>query len=846
MKTLGLAAAALGAIALYGASSGGAGLDLSVRVALRPDSIATELAIEGARGRELVLCSLVPPRALGLVRIQAFGDRGRELAVRRVETGAHDRFRIDSRAESGPIRVRYRLEPGTWVPDTVRGERHFGRLDERAASLVLAQLVLVPEGRVASVKIDSVLPTGWSPAQEPPPEIERPLRADWWRHALVAGPRPILVERPRPDLEVVAVGPLDARLRSGVVALYDELASSGPPARPVRVVLTPEHADRADVDLPGVLPFVHGAAGAPHVGTWRRLARSLSAAWSGATLTEVAGASGAEALLELGRIERRAQRAAAAAGLVPRDVERSMHHAAARMRESIEEVHRLAPDDPAHRAAREIVAPWLAWVAERDGPAGPGEEAASAWLARIARTGYRGSSVGTAVGASPSPEASVSDDQDRVFRVSIAYSADTEGFLETCGCEMSQRGGAARRATVVERWRSEFPPLIVCDLGHLSPIDPRGPEVRELTMLEHEVFLGATEALDLDAVCPGPDDFYAGVPWARGRSNLPTAAVGLLVGGDPVHPPWRVVERGGLRIGIVGFSELLEMGARREAYERHMVGVRFPSGGGELIAAVRTLRSDVDFLVVIGRFGPDVLRAVCDPDLGVGAVLVAGHPDVRLPGGASVGFVENSLVAMESVGSYGVSRVDLLVDESGGTVFAEATVVELDESVPPHPAVRASLEAFRAELVRLQPDVPPLFGGDPLHAGTYVGSRACAGCHPDRARHWRRTPHASAQNTLVVSRRHLEGRCVRCHVVGLGRPGGHRLGEVEGPLAGVQCESCHGAGAAHVRRPGFETLRSSPGLETCTECHDAKHSRGFPARFGSLVGGVCSPGGADG
>jgi predicted CXXCH cytochrome family protein len=48
--------------------------------------------------------------------------------------------------------------------------------------------------------------------------------------------------------------------------------------------------------------------------------------------------------------------------------------------------------------------------------------------------------------------------------------------------------------------------------------------------------------------------------------------------------------------------------------------------------------------------------------------------------------------------------------------------------------------------------------------------------------------------------------------------------------AGVQCESCHGAGAAHAGDPTVKTgLVKEPGEQVCLECHNDRspHFRGF-------------------
>ena len=110
-------------------------------------------------------------------------------------------------------------------------------------------------------------------------------------------------------------------------------------------------------------------------------------------------------------------------------------------------------------------------------------------------------------------------------------------------------------------------------------------------------------------------------------------------------------------------------------------------------------------------------------------------------------------------------------------------------------------------------------------AGRFVGADACAGCHADIARSWRKTAHARALASL--GRREASSpRCRACHATG-----DAPLGRSE--LPGVQCEACHGPGADYapddVMRDRALSLAlglhdlASPARRTalCMRCHRA-------------------------
>jgi len=119
-------------------------------------------------------------------------------------------------------------------------------------------------------------------------------------------------------------------------------------------------------------------------------------------------------------------------------------------------------------------------------------------------------------------------------------------------------------------------------------------------------------------------------------------------------------------------------------------------------------------------------------------------------------------------------------------------------------------------------------GEDPFgafRAGEYHGSNACGGCHETELRSWGLTHHSVAYWTLFEREEAGKAECVKCHVTGLGEPGGFVLGEHQSPLAEVSCESCHGAGGPHVAGASRKSAKAA--RDSCVGCHDADHSVRF-------------------
>jgi hypothetical protein len=110
-------------------------------------------------------------------------------------------------------------------------------------------------------------------------------------------------------------------------------------------------------------------------------------------------------------------------------------------------------------------------------------------------------------------------------------------------------------------------------------------------------------------------------------------------------------------------------------------------------------------------------------------------------------------------------------------------------------------------------------------AAEYAWAPSCRKCHEDIYQAWSETKHARALTRL--SDLDQQRDCLGCHVTG-----GKRKVEKDGKTvnAGVQCESCHGAAAAHVADPSVKTgLARKPGPDSCTVCHNDRSPsfRGF-------------------
>jgi hypothetical protein len=88
----------------------------------------------------------------------------------------------------------------------------------------------------------------------------------------------------------------------------------------------------------------------------------------------------------------------------------------------------------------------------------------------------------------------------------------------------------------------------------------------------------------------------------------------------------------------------------------------------------------------------------------------------------------------------------------------------------------------------------------PAPGAGYAWADGCKSCHANIYTAWSQTKHARTINRLNAENQLKE--CIGCHTTG---PGGKIEKDGKFVNANVQCESCHGAAAAHAADPAVRT-----------------------------------------
>ncbi len=275
-------------------------------------------------------------------------------------------------------------------------------------------------------------------------------------------------------------------------------------------------------------------------------------------------------------------------------------------------------------------------------------------------------------------------------RLTILQINDLHGYLEphpevfrgAGGFDYRSCGGLARIASVFKRVRAERPgEVLALDNGDTF----HGTYVA--VQSQGESMLPLMNALAFDAMTLHWEFAYgpARVRQLAAGLSYPALAINCYEKDSDrlVFPPSHVVERGGLRIGIVGIASNIVDKGMPPSYSE---GVRFTLGNTELPAHIERLRSHdkVDLVVVLSHLGFAQDAKLAAEVSGIDA-LISGHTHNRLYRPVWVG--STPIIQSGCHGSF-VGRLDLVV-RSGKVVDVRHELITVGDSIDPDPEMAA-------------------------------------------------------------------------------------------------------------------------------------------------------------
>lgn len=404
----------------------------------------------------------------------------------------------------------------------------------------------------------------------------------------------------------------------------------------------------------------------------------------------------------------------------------------------------------------------------------------------------------------------------------LLVSGGSAGLLESCNCLDIYRGGLPTRAEALRRMRERNPRLVLLDLGSNARVGDL------VNTAKADFTFKAMSMMEYDAVLAGQDDLMfglSGLVSAFREYETPFICANLRRTWGEYPDFWRtrlVVEKEGLRIGITGVAGMA------------LTDLSLPYALDDPVAALRreveALRGEVDVIVALS----DSIVPQVNEELAAlpGVDLLVAHPAGVFP--PSERRSPTPILTCEwegrSLGRLGFERAD------GALVFGSPQMYPISSEGPEVFEVRLLIDGIH-EIQQADPRYAEMFPGFLLHlpaeqdqGNLYLGYESCIPCHADEYEQWKATPHAHAYQTLVKNRQQYNSNCVVCHVTGFGRVDGFHVKLPGDPLAGVQCESCHGPGGRHVEDPRKDNIRLSD-RAICETCHNEGQSPRFKEHF---------------
>ncbi|MEP0814381.1 MAG: hypothetical protein HRF49_06920 [bacterium] len=389
----------------------------------------------------------------------------------------------------------------------------------------------------------------------------------------------------------------------------------------------------------------------------------------------------------------------------------------------------------------------------------------------------------------------------------IAYTYDTNGKLESCGCDSRPLGGFPRRGTLMDSYRNNYGrSLIALDGGRLLP------DNSDISKFKAQIMLKMMSKIGYSAMHVGHCELNFGIEelskWADeakfplvnsnvllagGGTNLIRKSALDSVGAQDVSNrilaeefyksvtgkepneklnwlanPVLILKSGNVRIGIVSATD--------PSYVERL--------GWKNLRAL-PMRDALKRLVALNKDSADLWVAMVEAGNVEIVNLMKALPEIKvwLTGNSksSEGSVGHSKTQegqyWQNVfldGKYlGISSIDL----REGNLFVSQEEVPIEMSNKPREDLQLILVS------EWRPKVEEIYSvqAQPI-GGKFVSAEQCRKCHPEQYEKWKSTGHSAALATLESEKKNFSKECVKCHV---------EYDSVNDRQYSLQCTTCH-------------------------------------------------------
>ncbi|MDK9708888.1 MAG: multiheme c-type cytochrome [Desulforhopalus sp.] len=400
-------------------------------------------------------------------------------------------------------------------------------------------------------------------------------------------------------------------------------------------------------------------------------------------------------------------------------------------------------------------------------------------------------------------------------------------------------GGLSRKAQQISLLgNKDISPAILLDAGNVlfkQPVIARSQE-----LLTASGMMNIYQQMGYDAVAVGPHDVAAGIAFLKtGQArNFPWLSANLTDKDHaPIFPGNRILQRGAMRIGVIGLTGPLPKTSRetlvadwRKVLPEHLAQVAKQC---QLIIVLSSLSAEDN---------AEITRQYPQINLLITADLRQGNIDPQL---------DNKTLITQTMGQgkyLGMLNLDWIPGSSwAGTRKQEpntssyaGSFIALGKNIAEDPKIAARVDQIKEQIVTHNKKTAANASisntsEDKAMAGL-AGSSSCRECHPLQSGFWRSTRHSEAYTALQQQQQNFNLDCLPCHTTGnrplpkATAPPVETLLTLPSDLQAVGCETCHGAGLAHAKSPKQIKLRGKVEEKTCVVCHTKERDPLFDYR----------------
>jgi Cytochrome c554 and c-prime len=428
--------------------------------------------------------------------------------------------------------------------------------------------------------------------------------------------------------------------------------------------------------------------------------------------------------------------------------------------------------------------------------------------------------------------------KDDGFGAVIFFSADVHGNLEVCGCPIRPLGGVARRMGYINafRKRSLGAATVLVDAGYVFADDSAGDgdDLRADAVLMNDWIVRANEQMPLEMVnlsyrdLPYASKLLVPVTTSKGsKSQLISANIKASndLHREPLPYFIKTLEakrlKSPLKIAFIGLTDIPPDDQRAKLSAMGFT-IEDP------IAAAKTVLTEVadkvDVTVIVGYLKMTTANKIAaqNNDLDV---IIASDGRGLIPDPKQV---NNALIVYAAKETKHLGELRLYTDTEGIVDRFTARYVELDDVIPDDPAMAATTLRARREINNVQVRMAEAEASSHKVQGEskWVTSEKCASCHQQEYDIWKKSRHSHAFAALKEKNRLFDAACVGCHSVGYKQQGFVNL-KATPQFTNVQCESCHGPAAEHLKVPAAGNYKTPATPASCIVCHDRDNSPDF-------------------